>query len=113
MAKFLTRGSYTADGIKGVLEDGGTNRVQAAKQLIEGVGGKVKAFYFCFGDDDFIIVSGGPDYIGKLAISMIANATGAVKVKTTILFTPEEMDKATKMIAEYRPPGTYGKAWIE
>ena len=105
MAKFLTRGSYTTNGIKGVLKEGGTKRVQAAKQLIEGLGGKVEAFYFCFGDDDFIIIAEGPDNIGTIAGSMIANATGAVKVKTTILITPEEMDKATKMTAEYRPPG--------
>ena len=46
MAKFLTRGSYTTNGIKGVLKEGGTKRVQAAKQLIEGLGGKVEAFLF-------------------------------------------------------------------
>ena len=98
-------GHIRQDGIRGVLKDGGTKRVQAVKHLIEGLGGKLESFYFTFGDDDFIIISEGPDNIGTIAGSMIASATGAVKVKTTILITPEEMDKAIKMTAEYRPPG--------
>jgi hypothetical protein len=38
---------------------------------------------------------------GILAIS----ASGAVKTKTTVLITPEEVDQAVKKIPSYRPPG--------
>ena len=32
-------------------------------------------------------------------------ASGAVKVKTTVLLTAEEVDQATKTTVNYRPPG--------
>ena len=49
MAKYLVMASYTAEGVKGVLKDGGTKRRQAAEQAIKGAGGKREAFYFAFG----------------------------------------------------------------
>ena len=105
MPKYLSTGSYSTDGLKGVLKDGGTKRVQATKQLIESLGGKLIAMYFAFGDADFFILSEGPDNIGSIAGTLIANATGAVKIKTTVLLDPEDIDKAINRTAEYRPPG--------
>lgn len=105
MPKFLTRGSYTKEGLNGVLKDGGSKRVQAAKQLVESLGGKLEAFYFAFGDDDIFIITEGPDNIGSVAANLIANASGAVRIKTTVLISPEEVDQAIKRTAEYRPPG--------
>lgn len=105
MAKYLIRGSYTAEGVRGVLKDGGTARVQAVKQLIEGLGGTVEAFYFAFGEDDFVIISDGTDVSGILAGTMAATASGVVRIKTTVLIAPEEIDAASKMLTTYRPPG--------
>jgi hypothetical protein len=36
---------------------------------------------------------------------MIVNASGAAKVKMTVLLTPEEVDQATKKSVDYLPPG--------
>lgn len=47
MGKYLVRGQYTPEGVRSVLQDGGTARVQAVKQLIEGLGGTVEAYYIC------------------------------------------------------------------
>ena len=105
MAKYLVTGSYTAEGIKGVLKEGGTARVEAVRKLVESVGGKLEGMYFAFGDDDFFILSEGPDNVGAAAATMIAGASGAVRVKTTVLLTAEEVDEAAKMSAPYRPPG--------
>lgn len=105
MPKYLVRGSYTNEGLKGVLKEGGSKRVAAVKQLIESVGGKLEAFYFAFGDDDFFIIADGADNVSVLTSTLIANAGGGVKVKTTVLLTPEEVDEATKMTGNYRPPG--------
>ena len=52
MAKYLIEASYTADGVKGLLKDGGSARREAATQLIEALGGKVEAMYFSFGSSD-------------------------------------------------------------
>jgi uncharacterized protein with GYD domain len=105
MPKYLVRGSYTNEGLKGVLKEGGSKRVEAVKQLVEGLGGKLEAFYFAFGDDDFFIISDGVDNVSLLTATLIANASGAVKVKTTVLLTAKEVDEATRKTADYRPPG--------
>jgi uncharacterized protein with GYD domain len=65
----------------------------------------VEAFYFAFGDDDVYVLSDVPDNVTVTAISLAVNASGAVKVKTTVLLTPEEVDQAAKMTVNYRPPG--------
>ena len=51
MAKYLIEASYTPDGVKGLLKDGGSARRDAATQLMETLGGKVEAFYFSFGSE--------------------------------------------------------------
>ena len=43
-------------------------------------------------------------FIAAALVLMVA-ATGAVKVKTTVLLTAEEIDAATQKVVSYRPPG--------
>ena len=50
MPKYLVSVSYSAEGAKGVRQDGGTKRREVAAHAVESVGGKIEAFYFCFGD---------------------------------------------------------------
>ena len=38
MPRYLARGSYTNEGLKGVMKDGGSKRVEAVTQLIEELG---------------------------------------------------------------------------
>ena len=38
------------------------------------------------------------------AASFAVNASGAVTLKTTVLLTPEEIDKATTIHVSYQPP---------
>src|SRR5688572_21178163 len=52
MAKYLIKASYTAEGIKGVMKDGGTKRRQAAEAAVKSTGGKLEGFYFAFGESD-------------------------------------------------------------
>ncbi|MBI3455305.1 MAG: GYD domain-containing protein [Candidatus Rokubacteria bacterium] len=105
MAKYLLQASYTTDGLKGVLKDGGSKRRAAAEETVKGLGGKVEAFYFAFGDADAFVIVDVPDNVSATAASLAVNASGAVRVKTTVLITPEEMDQATKKTVTYRPPG--------
>ena len=48
MSKYLFYGSYTQDGYKGLVEEGGSKRIEAAKQALGSVGGSLEAFYFSF-----------------------------------------------------------------
>lgn len=56
MPKYLFHGSYTPEGLKGLLAEGGSSRIEAAKQALKSVGGTLEAFYFAFGDYDFYIM---------------------------------------------------------
>ena len=105
MPKYLLQASYTSEGAKGLLKDGGTKRRQAAEQAIKSGGGKLEAFYFAFGENDAFVIIDAPDNATAAATSVAINASGAVTTKTVVLLTPEEMDQATKKSVAYTPPG--------
>lgn len=105
MPKYLFHGSYTKEGLKGLLKEGGSKRREATQQLVESVGGTLEAYYFAFGDSDFYVIVEVPDNVSAAASSLVAAASGTVKVKTVVLLTPEEVDQVAKMTVEYRPPG--------
>jgi len=105
MPKYLIQGSYTVEGTKGVLKEGGSKRREAAQALAKGLGGKLEAFYFAFGETDAFAIVDLPDSISAAAAALAITASGAVHVKTAVLITPEEMDQAAKKTVSYRPPG--------
>jgi uncharacterized protein with GYD domain len=105
MPKFLWKASYTPDGVKGLLKDGGTGRKAAVERMIESLGGKLEAFYYAFGDDDAYVIADLPDNATATAISLAINASGAVQLKTVELLTPEQIDEGTKKAVAYTPPG--------
>ena len=105
MPRYLAHASYTVEGLKGLLQDGGTKRREVVEQLAKGLGGTLEAFYFAFGDDDVFAIMDFPDNVSAMAVSMAINAAGGATVKTTVLLTPEEVDQATKKTVDYRPPG--------
>jgi len=105
MPKYLTTGSYTSEGLRGLLKDGGSKRRAEIERMVESLGGTVEAFYFAFGSDDFFIITEAPDNVKIAAGALIASASGAVSVKTTVLLTPEELDEVTGITADYKPPG--------
>ena len=105
MAKYLIQGSYSDHGLKGVLEEGGSKRREAAEESIKGLGGRIEAFYYAFGKDDFVIIVDLPSNVDASALSLTANASGTLKSRITVLITPEEVDQATKKTVKFRPPG--------
>ena len=105
MPKYLAHASYTVEGLKGLLKDGGTKRREVVEQLAKSLGGTVEAFYYAFGDDDLFVVFDLPDNVSATTASMVVNASGAAKTKVTVLITPEEVDQATKKSVNYLPPG--------
>ena len=105
MPKFMIKASYTVEGARGLLKEGGTGRRAAIQKLIEGIGGKVEAFYFAYGEDDAYVITEVPDATTGLAVSLAVNASGAVRLTTIPLITPEEIDAASKKSVQYRAPG--------
>jgi uncharacterized protein with GYD domain len=105
MPKYMVHASYTAEGAKGLLKEGGTSRRKATETLLASVGGKLEAFYFTFGDEDAVLIVDVPDQVAATAIGLAVNASGAVQTRTSILIAPEEVDEATKRAVHFHPPG--------
>ena len=61
MPKYLIQGNYSAEGAKGLLKDGGSKRVRAAKAAAKAIGGRVESMYFAFGGTDVFAIVDAPD----------------------------------------------------
>lgn len=107
MPKYLIVASYTSEGARGLLKDGGTKRRAAVEKVTKDLGGKVESFYYGFGSDDVYVVFDVPDNISAAAASLVVSASGAVEPRTVVLITPDEMDEVAKKSQDlgYSPPG--------
>lgn len=105
MPKYLIQAGYKAEGIKGLLKEGGSSRRASVEKSIQSIGGKVEAFYYAFGDTDVFVIADLPDNATAAALALTVSSAGTVTCKTTVLMTPEEIDAAAKKVPNYRPPG--------
>jgi uncharacterized protein with GYD domain len=106
MAKYLIQGSYSAEGAKGLLKEGGTSRRAAIGEMLKRSGGSMEAFYWTFGDNDFCIIADLPDHASAAAIGLQVAGSGAARTSMTVLLTAEDIDKAGGQSIDYRPPGS-------
>jgi uncharacterized protein with GYD domain len=105
MPKFMIKASYSADGLKGLIREGGTSRRDAVKSAVESAGGKLENFLYGFGDSDLYVIVDVPDPETAAAIALTIGASGALTPQTIALLTPEQVDAAVKKNVNYRPPG--------
>lgn len=105
MPKYLFEASYTLEGVKGLVKDGGSKRRAAVEALTKELGGRVEAFYFAYGKHDAYVIVDLPDSASATAVSLAVAASGAVQLRTIVLITPEEVDHAVKKTVHYRAPG--------
>jgi uncharacterized protein with GYD domain len=105
MAKYLIVGSYSPDGLRGLMKEKASGRKAAVTQALAGVGGKLESVYYAFGDADVYIVCDFPDNVSAAALSIAVTSTGLVRTKTTPLLTIEEADQALGKTVNYRAPG--------
>ena len=104
MALSMIQFSYNSETVGKLLKNP-EDRSVAVKNLIEKAGGKMLAFYYCYGDYDGLIIAKMPDSTSGLATTMAAFAGGGTaKLKTTLLISVEEavaaMKKATGLNIE-------------
>jgi uncharacterized protein with GYD domain len=106
VAKYMLKASYSNQGLKGVLKEGGSGRANAVEQLVASAGGKMEAFYFAFGGSDAYVIVDLPDNSTAAAVAATVGAAGSVSsYETVVLLTPAEIDAASKKSVKYRPPG--------
>lgn len=105
MPKYLITGSYTVEGAKGVIAEGGSGRLAAVTALIRSLGGTVESFYFGFGGDDFYVTVDVPSNVAAAAGTLTVAAAGGARARVIVLLTPDEVDAAAKLSPSYRAPG--------
>ncbi|SEG83424.1 Uncharacterized protein, contains GYD domain [Actinacidiphila yanglinensis] len=104
MAKYLIQASYTTEGAKGLLKEGGTGRRRAMEDVVAGLGGTIEAVYFAFGEYDLVSIIDFPDATSMAAVSLRVKASGAIDTRATPLLTVEEIDEAARTEVAFRPP---------
>ena len=105
MPKYLLQVNYTLDGVRGALAEGGSARKAAAQAAAKSAGGKIESFHFAFGSTDAYVIADFPDNASAAALALTVSAGGGAVVNTTVLLSPDEVDKAAGMTVKYRPPG--------
>jgi len=105
MPRYLWQISYTIDGAKGLLDEGGTSRRDAITAMVESVGGHVEVCYYAFGAADLYVIGEVPDDVAAASLSLRTAGAGAARSQTVVLLTPEQLDEATRREVAYRPPG--------
>ena len=105
MPKYLFTGTFTQDGARGLLEEGGSGRRTAVEKLFASLGGTLESYHFAFGSDDFFIIGDLPDSAAAASAALITSGSGAVHTRTVVLLTPEELDAVTRLAPTYRAPG--------
>ena len=104
MPKYLFQANYTAQGIQGLLNEGGSSRRQVFEDMAEEQGGTLESFYYAFGGTDLYLTFELPDTATAAAVSLSIGAGGALNITTVQLITPEEIDEASKVTVDYRVP---------
>ena len=106
MPKYMFSGSYTKEGVAGLLHEGGTARMDEAERIAKSLGGSLEADYWCYGDTDFMCIMDVPDSAKVAKLSLIVGASGSFNGKLTPLITVEEMDQICNTdIGEFTLPG--------
>jgi len=109
MARYIITGSYTSQGLKGMMSRPSDREAETAV-LVEAAGGKLEAYYITTGATDFMMVVQAPDGANMLPGLIVAGSTGAVSGLCTVMaYTSKEFLESQKLAAgiasKFTPPG--------
>ncbi|WEK49967.1 MAG: GYD domain-containing protein [Candidatus Kaistia colombiensis] len=106
MAHYLLQASYATGAAKAMVANP-QNREDAARKVIESMGGKLRSFHFALGEFDVVMIAEFPDSIAAASVALATGASGALsKFQTTALMTASEGMEAMRKAksASYSPP---------
>lgn len=106
MPTYIATGSYTTEGVAGLLKTGGTQRSQQIGAVAEGLGGHLIGMYFGMAQNDVFILFELPDNITAGALSKAVNAAGTGHCNIEPILTPAELDEALKIDTKFVAPGS-------
>ena len=105
MTRYFVQGTYTAEGVKRLIKDGGSGRQESASQLFAAAGGSLECLYFSSVGPSYYIIIDMPDKESAMAIAATGVVNGTITVDQVVeLLTPAEMDQAVKKTPLYHAP---------
>jgi uncharacterized protein with GYD domain len=106
MPFYMIRASYSSTASANMVHHP-QHREEALRKTCETLGGKMHSFFFSFGEYDAMVLAELPDNAAAAALSLSAEASGAVRnICTTVLLTVDEAMAAMEKAAsdKYKPP---------
>lgn len=107
MAHLMLKVRLSTESIKGLVSKP-QDRRKSAEAALATVGGKLKDYYFAFGDADVIVIYEAPDAASAAPLAMTLGASGTASAETVALLTMEEameaMNKSAKTLKGFKPP---------
>ena len=91
MATYVVLINWTELGIKNVRESPG--RLDAAKKLLAGMGGRFEHFYMTMGDSDMVAICDIPDDDTAARFALQLGMQGSVRTRTMKAFSEEAYRK--------------------
>jgi uncharacterized protein with GYD domain len=105
MALFMYQAAYTAESVAALIK-APTDRIEAVRPAIEGLGGKLVAGGYPFGEYDVLVLIEAPDETAMASIALSVVAGGAVRqAKTTRLLNGQEWVESLRKAqgSQYQP----------
>src|SRR5438094_10576952 len=87
MPKYLVEGSYTVEGLKGLIKDKASGRAAAIQKAAQSLGGKMDEIYYAFGDNHVILLLDMLDNVTVAALLITFASTCLARVKTPPLLS--------------------------
>jgi uncharacterized protein with GYD domain len=105
MPRFLYIVNYAPEGARALMASGGSARRSVVEKTASGLGGRLMSFDFAFGSDDAYTIIDLPDSESAAAVALTVSSSGTARVRTVVLLTPEQIDRASQIHPDYTPPG--------
>lgn len=84
MTIYIAFGNWTELGVKNIADS--PRRLDAARQQLEQMGGRLHAFYMTMGDHDMVFIFETPDDAVAARFMLMLNRLGAVRTRTLKAF---------------------------
>jgi len=91
MPTYVSLLNYTHQGIQNIKDS--PKRLDAAKKLLKGMGGELKAFYLTMGAYDIVVVAEAPSDEVMARFALAVGSAGNVRTTTLKAFTEAEYRK--------------------
>jgi uncharacterized protein with GYD domain len=105
MPLYMYQAAYTAESLAAQIKSP-QDRLEVVRPAFEGIGGKILAGGYPFGEYDVVVIYEAPDDTAAASLALSVAAAGAVRAaKTTRLLTGQEWIAALKgaQTSQYRP----------